>query len=363
MMRLAPLAVLCLTLLAGCGMVALPTMPSWVPLLGEGKPVRASGTTSRKPEALPNAPVPDRVSLNAPENVADRVIAVVNNDAITLGELQENVIAYRYENRQEQAPDEELASKFLNRLIEARLQLQEADREKITVEDSELAEELAERIKRVGAKSQEEFEGLIRAQGISMDAIKKRLKDSLRMSKVVRRKVALRISVTEVEIDRYFEANRPKLETGLGYHARHILIVPDGTTPEAWEAARPRAAEVRAQLVAGADFAELARQHSGDATAKDGGDLGTMKRGELAAEIEREVLALSPGELSLPYRSALGYHIFRLESNESLEGEALVRARQQIRDILYREKYEARHETWLKEIKQRAIIEVRLGSD
>ena len=56
MTRLAPLAVLCLTLLAGCGMVALPTMPSWVPLLGEGKPVRASGTTSRKPEALPNAP-------------------------------------------------------------------------------------------------------------------------------------------------------------------------------------------------------------------------------------------------------------------------------------------------------------------
>src|SRR5439155_1605257 len=109
-----------------------------------------------------------------------------------------------------------LARKFRNGLIETRLQLQEADREKITVEDSELAEELAERIKRVGAKSQEEFEGLIRAQGISMDAIKKRLKDSLRMSKVVRRKVALRISVTEVEIDRYFEANRPKLETGRG---------------------------------------------------------------------------------------------------------------------------------------------------
>jgi peptidyl-prolyl cis-trans isomerase SurA len=112
--------------------------------------------------------------------------------------------------------------------------------------------------------------------------------------------------------------------------------------------------------VAGADFAELARQHSRDASAKAGGDLGTLKRGELAAEIEARILALQDGEDSTPYRSALGYHIFRLESKEVLGGDALQRARQQVREILFRQKYEARLEAWLKEIKQRAIVEVRL---
>jgi peptidyl-prolyl cis-trans isomerase SurA len=104
----------------------------------------------------------------------------------------------------------------------------------------------------------------------------------------------------------------------------------------------------------------LATKHSRDATAKDGGDLGTLKRGELAQEIETAILALAPGQVSAPFRSSLGWHVFKLESKEVLEGAALARARQQIRDILFREKYEARFDNWLKEIKQRAIIEVRL---
>ena len=117
---------------------------------------------------------------------------------------------------------------------------------------------------------------------------------------------------------------------------------------------------LRAQLSDGGDFIELARQHSRDASAKDGGDLGTLKRGELSQDVEAAILALRPGDMSKPFRSALGYHVFRLESKEGLEGEGLVRIRQQIRDILFREKFETRQEAWLKEIKQRAIIEVRM---
>ena len=117
---------------------------------------------------------------------------------------------------------------------------------------------------------------------------------------------------------------------------------------------------LRAQLSDGADFTELAKQHSRDASAKDGGDMGTLKRGELSQDVENAILALKPGQLSRPFRSPLGYHVFRLESKEGLDGEGLVRIRSQIRDILFRQKYEARQEAWLKEVKQRAIIEVRM---
>src|ERR671930_2415091 len=105
-----------------------------------------------------------------------------------------------------------------------------------------------------------------------MDMIKKRVRDEIRVARVINRKVRLRISVTEAEINKYLDANRQKLETGLGYHARHILIVPEGDPPDAaWEAARIKAEMLRAQLLQGADFAGLARQHSRDASAKDGG--------------------------------------------------------------------------------------------
>jgi len=117
---------------------------------------------------------------------------------------------------------------------------------------------------------------------------------------------------------------------------------------------------IRGQAADGADFGELAMQHSRDASAKEGGDLGSLRRGELSQEIEDQILALRPGEVSRPYRSQLGYHVFRLESKETLDGEALQRVRQQVREILYRQKYDTRMEAWLKEIKQRAIIEVRM---
>jgi len=165
------------------------------------------------------------------------------------------------------------------------------------------------------------------------------------------------VSVTEAEISEYLDENRAKLETGLSFHARHILLTPDSDTDAGWEAARIKADMLRTQLQDGADFIELAKQHSRDATARDGGDLGTLKRGELAPDVEAELLALGVGQISSPVRSPLGYHVFRLESKDTLEGASI---RQQIRDILFRQQYETRLEVWLKEIKQRAIIEVRL---
>jgi peptidyl-prolyl cis-trans isomerase SurA len=343
--------------LAGC------TAPQWMPFIGE-KPIKDAPPKA----APPTAAVPVRLSSNGQpstpldDRVTDRVLAVVNNDAITLSELQEAIAVYRYENRDRSAESsDQLVQQFLNRMIDSRLQVQEAEREKIVIEEREIDEELAERIKQMNMKSRDEFEAALKAQGIPMSAIRKRIGDELRRGRIVSRKVRLRISVTEDEVTQYLEANRPKLETGLTYHARHILVLPEtGAEDAAWENARIRAEMLRTQLLKGADFSELAKQYSRDASARDGGDLGTLKRGELAQDIETQILNLSPGQISTPYRSTLGYHIFKLESKETLEGENLGRVRAQIREILFREKFDTRLDAWLKEIKQRAVIDVRL---
>jgi peptidyl-prolyl cis-trans isomerase SurA len=354
-----PLAVAAVValVLGGC------SVPRWVPFIGEKPP----SPEPAKPPAASPAPLRltagDRPAAPPDESVTDRVLAVVNNDAITLSELQEAIAVYRYENRERGGGDasDELVQQFLTRMIDTRLQIQEAEREKIVIDEAEVDEELTERIKKMNIKGRTEFEALLKSQGLSMDAVKKRVRDDLRRNRIVGRKVRLRVSVTEAEVAQYLEANRTKLETGLSYHARHILVVPEGGTGDAaWENARIRAELLRSQLQEGADFTELARQHSRDASARDGGDLGTLKRGELAQDIENQILALKPGEISWPFRSVLGYHIFRLETKETLEGEGLDRVKGQIRDILFREKFETRLDTWLKEIKQRAIIDVRL---
>ncbi|PYM92717.1 MAG: hypothetical protein DME04_14150 [Candidatus Rokuibacteriota bacterium] len=358
MSRRLAVTTLLLFALGGCA------VPQWVPFLGETPPT-ATEPTATAPAAAPppaSSPAVPRNVAPADQSVTDRVLAVVNNDAITLFELQEAIAIYRYENR-ERAPEtsDALVQQFLTKMIDNRLQIQEAEREKIVIDDAEVEEELTDRIKRMNLKDKDALEALLKAQGLTLDAAKKRIRDELRRTRIVGRKVRLRVSVTEAEVTQYLEANRAKLETGLAYHARHILVLPEGgMTDVGWESARIRAEMLRTQLLQGADFAELARQHSRDASARDGGDLGTLKRGELAQDIETQILALSPGAISVPYRSTIGYHIFRLESKETLEGEGLTRVKSQIRDILFREKFDARLDTWLKEIKQRAIIDVRL---
>jgi peptidyl-prolyl cis-trans isomerase SurA len=355
--RLCAFVAFVMLALAGC------SIPQWMPLIGEkptpDEPPKAAPATSAVPVRLSTA----GTTATAPdERVTDRVLAIVNNDAITLSELQEAIAVYRYENRDRTTENsDQLIQQFLTRMIDSRLQIQEAEREKIVIEEAEIDEELADRIKKMNLKGREEFEAALKAQGIPMAAVRKRVADELRRGRIVSRKVRLRISVTEQEVSQYLEANRAKLETGLSYHAAHILIVPE-TGPEdaAWENARIKADLIRADLQQGADFAELAKQHSRDASGRDGGDLGTLKRGELAQDIEAKILSLSPGQISLPYRSALGYHVFRLESKETLEGEGLGRVRAQIREILFREKFDTRLDAWLKEIKQRAVIDVRL---
>jgi len=296
----------------------------------------------------------------------DRVICVVNSDAVTLYELDEAEAYYLYENKQPRPPEGEergkLRERLLSGIIEKRLQVQQAEREKITVEDAEMTERLGEIQKRLGATTQAEFEETIKAQGLNTDTIKRRVREQLLVERMIRRKVGLRVSVTEEEIDRYLIANREKLETGLSFEARHILFVPPaGSGEDGWTVARRRADAIYGRVLGGEDFGDLAREYSEDTgTAPNGGRLGVLKRGELAADIETAILRLSPGEHSPPFRSQVGYHLFELDSKETLAGEQLTQARNQIRDILYKQKYETRLQEWLTEIRGKAIIEMRL---
>lgn len=359
---------LCLPLLAGgCGWFSgSKPVPLGGPTLSTSEAAREAelkGQPTPTPPQRVEAPAPTPLPRRDAPDVLDRVIAVVNNDVITLSELQDSLAFYLYETKETvKAGDEEaLKQRLLNRMIESRLQLQEASREQMTVEDSEVNEQLAEVMKRLNAKTQEEFEQVVKAQGLTLEGVKNRLKDQVLIQKVIRRKVAFRISVTEQEIELYLVENREKLETGLSYHARHILFVPAAPEGEAaWGAARGRAEEVWTKVRAGEDFVELAKRYSEDSTAKDGGDLGVLKQGELAPEVEHQILRLRPGETSAPFRSRLGFHIFKLEWKEGLAGEALAQAKQQIRDILIREKYAARLEAWLAEMRKRAIVDIRM---
>jgi peptidyl-prolyl cis-trans isomerase SurA len=341
-------------------------------LLGTGL---LAACRSRPPAPLPPIPAQSGSVLILPgpplaspavptdQTLVDRVVAVVNDEPIMMSELQEAVILYGRETQA--APTDpvdanQLQQTVLKRLVEHRLQVQEARREKVQATEEEVSALVDDFVRRNGG-DRTRVETQLRAQGLSWEAIRRELRDQLLVQKLRGRRLTRRATVTEPEVDAYVAANRGKLETGLKYHPRHLAILaqpPD--QPGAWDRARADIEAIAARLRDGADFAELARAHSHDGSAASGGDLGWLARGELLPLFEEPILKLGKGEVTAPIKSDVAYHLFRLEDREELTAEMLAQLRQQARDLLLQQKAQERFDEWIEELRRRALITVRL---
>jgi peptidyl-prolyl cis-trans isomerase D len=144
------------------------------------------------------------------------------------------------------------------------------------------------------------------------------------------------VSVSDREVERYYQQNSSRYETGDQLAASHILFKTGPDTDE--EAVRKKAEAVLAQAKAGADFAELARQHSEDTSAENGGDLGLFGRGQMVPEFEAAAFALQEGQMSDLVRSSYGFHIIKLNGREAAFIRPLDSVRDEIRNTITQEK-------------------------
>jgi peptidyl-prolyl cis-trans isomerase SurA len=140
-------------------------------------------------------------------------------------------------------------------------------------------------------------------------------------------------------------------------HARHILVKTSEIVSEA--DARRKLNNLRERIVNGADFGELAKLNSDDASSIKGGDLGWIYRGDTVPEFERVMNGLSAGQLSEPFASPFGWHLMQvLERRQTdVSGE---RKRQEARLVLRERKADEAYQEWLRQLRDRAFVEYRL---
>ena len=139
--------------------------------------------------------------------------------------------------------------------------------------------------------------------------------------------------------------------------ARHILIRVNELVSE--PEARRRLGGLRERIVNGADFAELARAHSDDSTASRGGDLGWVYPGDTVPDFERAMRALKPGEVSEPVRSPFGFHLIQVVERRIADASA-ERKRVEARRVLRERKVDEAYQEWLRQLRDRAYVELRL---
>ncbi len=139
--------------------------------------------------------------------------------------------------------------------------------------------------------------------------------------------------------------------------ARHILVKTNEIVSE--EDARRRLQGLRERIAAGADFAELARLNSEDGTAARGGELGWVYPGDTVPEFERAMNALAPGELSPPVRTPFGFHLIQVQERRAADVSA-ERQRLQARLALRERKADEAYQDWLRQLRDRTYVELRL---
>ena len=140
-------------------------------------------------------------------------------------------------------------------------------------------------------------------------------------------------------------------------HARHILLRPSAQLSE--EAARQKLATFKRQVEAGqADFAELARQFSQDASAKNGGDLGWASPGMFVPEFEGVLNSLKPGQISDPLVSRFGVHLIQLLERRTAQLSPREQ-REVVRNLVRERKLDEAYVNWAREVRGRAYVEYR----
>ncbi len=148
-------------------------------------------------------------------------------------------------------------------------------------------------------------------------------------------------------------AGAPIIQT----RVRHILVRTSDQVSEG--EARRRLAGLRERLLSGADFAQLARANSDDASAARGGDLDWIYPGDTVPEFERAFQALKPGEVSEPVRTPFGYHLIQVVERRSADVSP-ERRRLQARLALRERKSEEAYQQWLRQLRDQAYVELRL---
>ena len=251
--------------------------------------------------------------------LVDRIVAVVNNDVVTVSELNERVASALRELRRQGTPPPEpaaLEKQMLERLILEKAQLQLARDTGLKVDEVQI-DRAIERIAETNKLTLLAFRKALEADGVSFERFREDLRLQIVLTRLREREVEDKIQVGDSEIDLYLaeagDADSKAGSPGAEYNLAHILVrLPDQAAPERIEQARARAEKVVAEARSGADFAKLAASYSDGGDALQGGAMGWRQQDRLPEIFATALKELRPGEVSGVLRSPAGFHVLKV---------------------------------------------------
>jgi peptidyl-prolyl cis-trans isomerase SurA len=296
--------------------------------------------------------------------VVDRIIAYVNDDIITLSELNERTNAFVAARRQnpflqeQEQSLEKIRRDMLNHLINERLAAQEISRLNISVSDEEVDAAIT-RIMEENRLTQETLEAELRKDGRTLADLREQIKKNMEQTKLVSREVRSKTVITDEMIQAYYQDHIEEFEGKERWRIQDIYLPFTPTdTPEERTYLRKVAKQILQRLQAGGDFSSVAKRYSQGPGAEAGGDLGFFSKGELEPVLEAAVESLQPGQVSPDIETTRGIHIIKLTEVDKAPAKSLDEVEATIRDLLYKREVDFRYKEWLSGLRERSYVRI-----
>jgi peptidyl-prolyl cis-trans isomerase SurA len=295
-------------------------------------------------------------AAQADGEVIERVVAVVNDQAVFLSDLRRRAAPFLEQamsapsQSQRASLLERLYAQMLDQLVDEELIRQAAQRMDIRVSNADL-EHAITNVQEQNELSDEEFWQAVRAQGYSEAQYRSDLRRQLLRLKVINTRVRGRVNITEEDVRREYEQAVRRENRRLRFRASHLFL-PLPAQPSATDVAavRDEADTIRDALTA-ETFADAVASHGG-------GELGWLSQGDLPEELENALMTLAPNEISEPVRGPSGFHIFLLHERETAASGAP--SYEDVKDEIYRhmldEAMTRQEGLFLEELRRGAVI-------
>lgn len=209
--------------------------------------------------------------------------------------------------------------------------------------------------------SLEALEKAIVDQGSTIEDFKQNIRSQYLSGQVLGREVDSRIIVTTDDIRNHYESHKKDFDRPEGVRIREITIITEKKTPQEIEQQRKKAEDALAAVKRGDDFAEVAQKYSESDTAQDGGELGFFAKGQLAKPLEEAAAKLEKGQAGEILTVQGGFMIIKLEDKHTGGVLALELARDEIQDLLWRQRRAPKIREYLTKLRTEGFVQVNQG--
>ena len=304
------------------------------------------------------------VSRAESAEIVDRIVAVVNDDIITLFELNRSFKPYVDKIRERGYPLEKESKvlfktreDILNQLIEQKITDQEIKRFKISISEKEI-DQTIERIKEANYYTDEDLRAALAKDGLTMEEYRKQMKEQILRKRLVNLKVTSKIVITKEDIKSYYETHKDKYGGENKYHLRNIIMKVSTLVDEKEKLeVKARMDEVYAKLKAGQSFETMAMNYS-ESLASEGGDLGLFGLSELSLQLQKAIKGMKAGEFTPVLYTDQGYQILFVQEVVNTSGKPLEEVSPEIERILFDDIVDNNFQSWLEDLRKQSHIKI-----